>query len=228
MPSTSDGRPSLVVFDCDGTIVDSQHGIVHCMAEAFVAHRLPSPEPGAVRRIIGLSLDEAVARLLPDSPDPRPLVVAAYREAALALRSHPDHAEPLFPGVREAIESLDASGYLLGIATGKNRRGLIVTLERHRLLNRFVTLQTADLCAGKPNPDMMLRAMAETGAERSRTLLVGDTVFDVQMARAAGTDAVGVGWGYHPAEELKAAGAARVVAHGDEIVPAVGALFEGD
>ena len=77
MPSTSDGRPSLVVFDCDGTIVDSQHGIVHCMAEAFAAHRLPSPEPGAVRRIIGLSLDEAVARLLPDSPDPRPLVVAA-------------------------------------------------------------------------------------------------------------------------------------------------------
>ena len=211
-----DGRLRLAVFDCDGTLVDSQHAIVACMREAFSAHGCAAPEDVAIRRVIGLSLDEAVTRLA-ENGAPAARLAEAYREAFFAMRSRPGFHEPLFPGVAAALDALDSAGVLLGIATGKARRGLLATLERHGLAGRFVTLQTADSNPGKPNPAMVLRAMAATGADPDRTVVVGDTSFDMEMARRAGARAVGVAWGYHAGPDLEAAGAERVVERCEEL-----------
>jgi phosphoglycolate phosphatase len=134
-----------------------------------------------------------------------------YKQAFVTLRGRPDHAEPLFPGAREMLAAVEADGCLLGIATGKSRRGVAAALERHGLEGRFLTIQTADEGPGKPHPGMLLRAMGEVGADPAATVMIGDTSFDMEMARAARTDAVGVAWGYHPAHALRRAGA-RVVA----------------
>ena len=201
----------LVVFDCDGTLVDSQHAIVEAMRQAFVGKRLPPPAPAAVRRLVGLSLAEAVAALLPEGGENCAALERDFRAAFLAIRQRPDHHEPLFPGAAEAIDALDAAGYLLGVATGKSRRGLGATLDRVGLGNRFVTLQTADDAPSKPNPEMLRRAMAEAGAEPEDTVFVGDTTFDMEMALGAGAAPIGVSWGYHDAGDLRVAGARLVV-----------------
>ncbi|MDF2764738.1 MAG: haloacid dehalogenase [Rhodospirillales bacterium] len=221
--SAPDGPPRLVVFDCDGTLVDSQHAIVACMRDAFSVHGCAAPEDAAIRQVIGLSLDEAVARLAAGAPAEK--VVEAYRQAFFAMRSRPDFHEPLFPGVAAALEALGSEGCLLGVATGKARRGLLATLERHGLSGRFVTLQTADLNPGKPHPAMLLKAMAETGADPDRTVLVGDTSYDMEMARRAGARAVGVAWGYHDRRELEAAGADRIVERCEELADCVLSLL---
>lgn len=202
----------LAVFDVDGTLIDSQHNIVAAMTAAHRAHGLEEPADEAVRRIIGLSLVEAVAQLLPEHPDNLHEAVAlSYKEAFFALRARPDHSEPLFPGAAAALDRLDSEGWLLGIATGKSRRGLEVVLDRHGFHGRFVTLQTADGNPGKPHPGMVLRALAESGVDAAHAVMIGDTSFDMRMGRSAGVKAVGVAWGYHPSAELVAAGANKVV-----------------
>jgi phosphoglycolate phosphatase len=228
MPSSTAESPlRLVVFDCDGTLVDSQHAIVSCMRDAFTAHDCAIPEDAAIRRMIGLSLDEAVSRLLADSAVPPRLIADAYRKAFLTMRSRPDYDEPLYPGVVAALDALESAGILLGIATGKARRGLVATLEGHGLLNRFITLQTVDSNPGKPHPAMLLRAMAETGVDPGATVVVGDTVYDIEMARRAGARAVGVAWGYHTPDELEAAGADRIVLGCDELTDCLLSLLRG-
>ncbi|HET6621494.1 MAG TPA: HAD-IA family hydrolase [Dongiaceae bacterium] len=206
----------LFVFDCDGTLVDSQHNIVAAMAAAWARHDLPAPAAGEVRRLVGLTLEIAIARLLPDADDARHRALAAdYREIVHDLRAANAQGtteEPLFPGIRELIEALAAPGIFLGMATGKNRRGLEHTLGVHGLRERFHTLQTADVCRSKPDPEMVLRAMAETGIEAASTVVIGDTSFDMEMARSAGATAVGVAWGYHEEAELWSAGAHAVIA----------------
>ncbi|WP_142848565.1 HAD family hydrolase [Telmatospirillum sp. J64-1] len=198
----------LAVFDVDGTLIDSQHNIIAAMTEAWRAHGYADPRPEAVRRIIGLSLVEAVATLMPEaSPEEHLKVAHAYKDAFFTLRQAPDHHEPLFPGAREALARLEDEGWLLAVATGKTRRGLDAMIERHGLEGIFVSLQTADGNPGKPHPGMLLRAVEEAGAETANSVMIGDTTFDMQMARSAGTGAVGVAWGYHAASELRAAGA---------------------
>ncbi|MEX2298453.1 MAG: HAD-IA family hydrolase [Dongiaceae bacterium] len=193
----------LVVFDCDGTLVDSQHSIVAAMNIAFEDAGLDEPDAAAVRHVVGLALEEAIARLLPRAiPEQHRQVAAAYRRAFHILRQRPDYQELLFPGIREVIEGLERAGSLLGVATGKSRRGLIATLERHGLRDKFVTLQTVDDNPGKPAPDMLLRAMRETGAEPAQTAMIGDTIYDLEMARRAGTAAIAATWGYHDVAEL--------------------------
>ncbi len=219
---------SLVVFDCDGTLVDSQHTVVAAMTEAWRAHGLSEPEAGEVRRVIGLPLVTGVASLLPEGAAVAPERLAdSYRQAFSELRRRRQVVEPLYPGARAALDALEAAGRLLGIATGKSRRGLIATLEGHGLAGRFVTLNTADDGRGKPAPDMVVRAMAEVGAAPEATMVVGDTVFDVGMARNAGVRCIGVGWGYHPHEELAAAGADRVVHSFAELPAAIADILPG-
>lgn len=204
------GRHSsgLVVFDCDGTLVDSQHGIVSAMAAAAQALGLAVPEPAAVRHVVGLSLDEAISRLFPDgNPGQWGAMAHHYKSAFAGLRREAEFQEPLFPGIRAAVDLLDQRGFLLGIATGKSLRGLTATLDRHGLSDVFVTLQTADRGPGKPHPDMLHRAMADAGVEASATVMVGDTTYDIEMGRNAGTAVIGVAWGYHPGRALLAAGA---------------------
>lgn len=211
----------LAVFDCDGTLVDSQHSIVACMTAAFAAAGLAVPAAEAVRRVVGLPLAASVARLEPQLAAAECARVAElYKQAFTDMRAAAPLDEPLFPGVRELLDVLEAEGVLLGVATGKGRRGLRITLEHHGLLGRFVTLQTADDAPGKPHPEMLRRAMAETGADPAATAMIGDTTFDILMALNAGTAAIGVGWGYHPPEELRAAGAHEVVDAAHEVRPA--------
>lgn len=215
------GRPlRLAVFDCDGTLVDSQHSIVACMAAAFAGAGLAAPTADAVRRIVGLPLHVGVARLQPLLAEAECLRVAElYKQAFLDLRSAAPMEEPLFPGVVELLDALEAEGVLLGVATGKGQRGLKITLDQHGLLGRFVTLQTADDAPGKPHPAMLHQAMAATGADPAATAMIGDTTYDILMARSAGTAAIGVAWGYHPVEELHAAGAHAVVSAAHEVRP---------
>lgn len=218
----------LALFDCDGTLVDSQRMIVEAMGDAWRAHGLPEPDPDAVRRLIGLSLEEGIARLLPGSTAAdRQTIGARYRSAFFERRRTGNLEEPLFPGAIEALDALEAEGVLLGIATGKSRRGLEAVLDRPGLRVRFATTQTADDGPGKPNPHMVRRAIAETGVESSRVAVIGDTVFDIEMARAAGVASVGVSWGYHDTDSLSAAGAGRMADAFADVPGAVMALLSG-
>ena len=209
----------LALFDCDGTLVDSGANICRAMEETFAGHRLEVPCRDAIRRIVGLSLVEAVAALHPEGDDPLHHSLAAeYKRVFQAMRGNGGLApEPLYPGIAEAIAALDDAGWLLGVATGKSDRGLLLILDHHGLRHRFVTLQTADRHPSKPNPSMATAAIAEAGAAPETTVMIGDTSFDMMMAANAGAHAVGVGWGYHPPEELAAAGARQVVAHADQL-----------
>ena len=202
----------LALFDCDGTLVDSQWAIVDSMAAAFGANRVTAPPPRAVREVIGLNLDTAIALLAPEAD--RSLqgrLAADYKDAFLALRSSGALQEPLFPGVADALRSLHQAGILLGVATGKSRRGTEATLAHHALRGLFATVQTADDAPGKPAPDMVLQALAETGVDAQNTVVVGDTTHDMTMARAAGTAGIGVSWGYHGPARLAQAGADVIV-----------------
>lgn len=209
----------LVVFDCDGTLVDSQNGIVASMTAAFESLGLPVPERGRILSIVGLSLHEAMARLAdPGDAAAIPDLVRRYKSGFAALRAGTDHAEPLYDGVLEAIERLAARDeVLLGIATGKSQRGVARLLERHGLTGRFATIQTADDAPSKPHPAMLIQAMRFTGAAPQETVMIGDTTFDMEMARNARVHGVGVGWGYHPGKALRRAGARSVLDHVSEL-----------
>ncbi len=205
-------RHRFIVFDLDGTLVDSQHTIVHCMGRAFSSDGLAVPSAQAVRGIIGLKLEVAINTLLPEPDEDRAFNLAGrYREAFHERLSHPDHDEPLFEGTRECLAALDHPELFLGIVTGKNRRGLVRVLEHHGIQHLFTTLRTADDGPSKPHPHVLQLAMADVGVDPRDTVMIGDTTFDIQMARSAGCDAVGVDWGYHHRDDLAAAGAGRVV-----------------
>jgi phosphoglycolate phosphatase len=205
----------LVIFDCDGTLVDSQHMIVAAMTDAFRAEGLVAPARDRIVGVVGLSLGHAIARLVPDGADPIGIerLAGAYKEAFRTRRLGPDHEEPLYDGVREALARLAARGdTLLAIATGKSHRGVAAVLEREGIAGHFVSIQTADTHPSKPHPSMILAAMSETGIEPAHAVMIGDTTFDIEMARAAGIAAIGVGWGYHAPEQLREAGAHHVSA----------------
>ncbi|KQN35535.1 haloacid dehalogenase [Sphingomonas sp. Leaf407] len=199
----------LAVFDCDGTLADGQANICRAMALAFADAALPAPDPRAVRRIVGLSLPQAVALLAPAIGEAGHQTVAeGYKRHFRAMRIDGRLLEePLFPGIAELLDRLIDAGWRLGVATGKSDRGLALLLAHHGLSRHFVTLQTADRHPSKPDPAMLLAAIAEAGATRETTVMIGDTAFDMGMARAGGTRAIGVEWGYHPPAELVAAGA---------------------
>lgn len=203
----------LVVFDMDGTLVDSQAFIVQTMAEAFVAHGLVPPSLEEGRKVIGLSLELALARLSGwDVADIAPLA-QRYRDVFLS-KAHLDFEtqEALYPGARDAVELLGSrDDIVLGIATGKSLNGVKRVLGLHELAHHFVTRQTPDNNPSKPHPGMLHTAMAETGLEARQTAMIGDTSFDIEMAVAAGVHAIGVSWGYHSVDDLRAAGAHVVV-----------------
>lgn len=208
----SDTPLKLAVFDCDGTLVDSQHSIVSAMHGACDAHGIGRLEPYNIRRVVGLPLLDAIQRLFPDlSTETCEAMTESYKDSFFESRSKGEVAEPLYPGTRNCINFLEEAGWLLGVATGKSRRGLLATLERHELLSSFMTLKTADLTLGKPHPDMLLEAMSEAGTRPEDTIMIGDTTFDMEMARNAKTRAIGVSWGYHEVEELMDSGAEVVV-----------------
>lgn len=218
----------LILFDCDGTLVDSQHVIVAAMGRAFARAELAVPPREAVLGIVGLSLVEAMQRLGEDDPRfPAERLADLYRQAFRELRTEPDFSEPMYPGMRALVDTLSArDDVLLGIATGKSQRGVAAVLGHHGLEGRFVTIQTADDAPSKPHPAMVHQAMAATGVAAGDTVLIGDTSFDMVMARAAGAGAIGVSWGYHAPELLRQSGAQWLVDDADELLRAIDTQWE--
>jgi phosphoglycolate phosphatase len=200
----------LVIFDVDGTLVDSQNYICEAQRRAFVQHGLEPPSRTQMLSIVGLSLVRAFETLAPHAPAES--MAQAYKDAWADMRHNPAWNDPLFPGAVETIEALAArDDLLLGIATGKSRKGVANLFAKTGWERHFVTIQTADDHPSKPAPDMVLAALAETGTEPSDALMIGDSTYDVEMACAAGVRALGVSWGYHPPAALLAAGAHSIL-----------------
>lgn len=201
----------LAIFDCDGTLVDSGATIHAALKASLEQNGIDVPPPSVSRRVIGLSLVEAMAALVPDEPANRHIALAEdYKNAFMAMRGAGRVEEPLFDGVLDLLDALEGDGWLLAVATGKSDRGLKHCLDSHGIHARFVSLQTADRHPSKPHPSMVEQAIADASATPATTIVVGDTSFDMAMAVSAGATGIGAGWGYHDADELFAAGAAAV------------------
>jgi phosphoglycolate phosphatase len=209
----------LAVFDCDGTLIDSQVNILRAMGQSFARHGLAVPPDHDIRRIVGLSLVESMQVLLPGAgPALHVSLAQDYKTAFQRLRADRSlDPEPLYAGIAGLLDALRDDGWLLGVATGKSDRGLALALAHHGLADHFVTLQTADRHPSKPHPAMLRAALAEAGAGAADAVIIGDTVFDITMGANAGVRAIGVDWGYHDADELLAAGAVAVAMGADEL-----------
>ena len=203
----------LAVFDCDGTLVDGQADVLWAMSRAFDKAKVAQPEPGEVRRLVGLSLGVAIRELAPlETPQKQRDLVEFYKASFRARREEGLLHEPLYDGIADLLRALHADGWSLAVATGKSDRGLAACLATHGLTDLFTSLQTADRHPSKPHPAMLEAAMFEAAADPKTTVMIGDTSFDMQMARAARVRAIGVEWGYHSAEELRMSGADRIAA----------------
>ncbi|MBA3903714.1 MAG: HAD family hydrolase [Rhodocyclaceae bacterium] len=191
----------LIVFDWDGTLLDSAGAIVACMQAAAADLGITPPDDGTARRVIGLGLHDALSKAMPGVPE------SEYRRVAERYRHHylsQDHELSLFPGAHELVAELSAAGCLLGVATGKSRLGLNRALDASGLKAYFHATRCADECSSKPAPDMLLEIMDELGTMPEQTLMIGDTTHDLQMAKNARVDVLGVGYGAHPREALEA------------------------
>ena len=209
----------LAVFDCDGTLIDGQASICESMEAAFASHGLVAPSRGNIRRAVGLSLPQAMRALLPESStEEQHALVEAYKEAFRAARSEGRVSQPLFPGIEMVLRTPHASGWPLGVATGMSDRGLAHCLADNGIAELFVTLQTADRHPSKPHPAMLEAALFEAGALASEAVMIGDTQYDIVMARDAAVRGIGVDWGYHHPRELKAAGAEWVAETPEELL----------
>lgn len=213
----------LVLFDCDGTLVDSALVIQNAMNNVFDKFSYKTPSFDEIRNIIGLSLDVAISRLLqrPVDDEINAMVSSFKQNFSNGINDIPLQ-EPLFPGIRDLLSKLEVrEDILLGVVTGKSRRGIDKICEAYKL-KRFVTLKTADDCPSKPNPAMVLESCSETGVLPADTYVVGDTLYDMQMAKQAGTRAIGVSWGYHTTDALKQAGAEVVLNEPVELLNLLG------
>lgn len=191
----------LIVFDWDGTLMDSAGAIVSSMQAACADLGLTPPDDKTARQVIGLGLHDALAAALPGVP------ASEYSRVAERYRHHylsRDHELSLFPGAYELVVELSESGCLLGVATGKSRLGLNRALDMSGLGQFFHATRCADECSSKPAPDMLLELMDELCASPGQTLMIGDTTHDLQMARNARVEALGVGYGAHPRRALEA------------------------
>ena len=213
----------LIIFDCDGTLVDSQHGIVAAMNHAFATVGLPPPTRAATLSGVGLSLPEAFARLVPEQPlAVQQALARIYKSDFQVVLARTECPEPLYPGIATLIAALaDRNDVRLGMATGKSQRGVARVLAREGWHGAFVTIQTADENPSKPHPGMIAAAMREAGIGPAATVMIGDTTYDIDMARNAGVAGIGVAWGYHDVARLAGAGARHIVQASSELPAAI-------
>jgi phosphoglycolate phosphatase len=200
----------LALFDCDGTLVDSAALIHEVMARTFTHFGYDRPDVSLTKSIIGLTLDIAIARMQgkPHVDDEAVAMTAHYKAIYADVRDEPGMDVMLFEGIRPLIETLAGRDeILIGAVTGKSRRGLAHILEIHGFAPHFIVSRTADDCPSKPHPAMVTECCSETGMNAADTIVIGDAVYDMQMAKAAGATAVGVSWGYASVDDLVAAGA---------------------
>ncbi len=204
---------NLVIFDCDGTLVDSQDAICAAMVHAFSGLGLEPPRRAEVLGVVGLSLPEAFEVLAPRHSDTmRAELSERYKAAFPRHAPSPIPRDPLYAGAKFAVEALARrEDIVLGIATGKSRRGVARLLDQEGWHAHFLTIQTADDHPSKPHPSMIERAMHESGIDPVRTVMIGDTTYDIEMGRNAGVATIGVAWGYHATDALAAAGADAIV-----------------
>jgi phosphoglycolate phosphatase len=215
----------LVIFDLDGTLIDSVALIVETVTNAFAAVNEPVPDERAIRSISGITAREAMGILVPGAgPERIDTIMESYRSH---YRSNAGVArEPMFMGALEALDRLQADpSTVLAVATGKGYKGAVTLLERHGIIGRFNSIQTPDHNRGKPDPQMIETAIAKAGATRAQSVMIGDTVHDMRMARAAGVGAIGVTWGYHERAELLAEGADIVIDNFDKLDAAIDQLI---
>jgi len=211
-------RLRFAVFDLDGTLIDSASSIVEGITACWNACGFPALDPAQARRVIGLPWDRSLQVLLPGSGERELGMIRAYYEEVMSgRRSAPPRREPIFPGACEALAELGDAGTLLAIVTSRGSHRVHDILTECGIAHRFLTVKTVDHGPGKPNPFLLNQAMGEAGVEPHQTVMVGDTTYDIEMARNARTAAVGVSWGVHDAHELTAAGAHRVVARFEDI-----------
>ncbi|MEP5152285.1 HAD-IA family hydrolase [Planktotalea sp.] len=220
-------RLRAVIFDVDGTLVDSQADIVGAMEAAFVAEGLDAPSKDAILSTVGLSLDVALPILAPDqSEEICTRMVQGYKDAYMELRraQGAEISSPLYDGARAALERLKAQDeLLLGVATGKSRRGLDKLIEAHALEGYFLTRQVADDHPSKPNPSMLFQAMRDLGVDTKDSVMIGDTSFDKDMAQSAGLHFIGVTWGYH--DKARLAGADVLIDRFDQLEDALETIW---
>jgi len=193
-------RYQLIVFDWDGTLMDSAQKIVDCMQVAIQKNGLGQRSDAQIRHIIGLGMDEAIEHLFPGQSIDVKRLVAEYRDEFVSINQT---ASPLYRGVTEMLDELEAQGYWIAVATGKSRAGLNHMLADMGMQKRFHATKTADETASKPNPLMLQELMAECGYAAEQVLMIGDTEFDVEMAHAAGVDGLAVKGGAHTEEHLR-------------------------
>lgn len=213
----------FAVFDCDGTLVDSQFVIAQTMNLMFAEFGLPSMETTEIRKIIGLHLPEAIKALIIEAPRNVSFeqMAEAYKAHFFRIREAGGFHEPIFDHVIDVLHGLAEDGVTIGMATGKSRRGAEYVLERHGLRHLFASIKTSDDGPGKPHPQILIDAMAQMGAKPRETIVIGDTSFDIKLAKNAGAGAIGVKWGYHTAQELEAAGADRLIGSFAEVTNAL-------
>ncbi|MFQ5355715.1 MAG: HAD-IA family hydrolase [Mariprofundaceae bacterium] len=206
----SPNHSSLILFDCDGTLVDSHNHIIRTVQQSFIHCGLEEPCADEAREVIGFSLFAAICKLLPESEQKRAeYVCSVYRN--LYVQNGNKGSEPLYPGVKTTLTNLIVRGYSLGIVTGKSTKGLMRIFEQHAFEGMFSVWRSADQCPSKPHPAMVLECMQETDISPDRTVVVGDSCMDMEMASESGVAALGVSYGAQKAERLLATGANAVV-----------------
>lgn len=216
----------LVVFDLDGTLIDSVRHFVDTVTASFTAIDQAVPDETTIRSVSGITAWDAMALLAPGTPPERvDVILESYRTHYRARAGV--QREPLFTGALDLLDRLQSDpSTILAVATGKGYQSAITLLERHEILDRFDSIQTPDHNRGKPDPQMIETAMAKVGASRQQTVMIGDTVHDMRMAKAAGVAGIGVGWGYHATDDLLREGASTLVAHVEELDAAIARMME--
>ncbi len=222
------GRLKLAAFDLDGTLLNSIPSIVSGVQACWGSLGFPAVTDDEIRNIIGLPWEQSIQMLLPGAGDREiGMIRAYYSEVVQGTREAPERPpETLFPGIVELLDALEDDGYVLAIVTSRTNRRLEDLLADNGVGGRFVSIKSADQGPGKPNPFLLNEAMRETGVDAADTVMIGDTTYDVLTARNAGTGAIGVTWGVHPAHELEGAGAHHIADEVDELVNYIDRLIE--
>ena len=217
----------LVIFDVDGTIINSQAVIVAAMNEVFSEFGLPEPSLNSVLSIIGLTLEQAIARLLDRAIDSEICQMAvSYKNHFVELQKLPQMQSPLYEGITQVIDTLaNQRETLLAIATGKSRHGLNKMIDIHDFGDKFIALRSADDCPSKPHPAMILECCEAAGCDALQSVMIGDSTYDMQMAIEAGCKALGVSWGFQPVHELVKSGAQAIVERPSDLPMAIDNIF---
>ena len=218
----------LAAFDLDGTLLDSAGQIVERVIACWEACGFEPPDPVLAKRIIGLPWKESILTLLPEAgPAEFESIRRYYDDVREGRRTAPPLTETLFDGARATLEDLLGRGYALAIVTSRTGDRLAELLRDHEIDGFFLACKTADMGPAKPDPYLLRAAMADAGASPADTVMIGDTTYDIEMAVSAGARAVGVSWGVHETQELRAAGAERIAGSFREVREAVTAIADG-